>query len=137
MELKESVPKATNPLQEEIQRKLMQLVGPAPAIFFKDACWLMTQSPPLESTTHLVSHLFREIESALRHVLEPLAKQDKIPEKKDESAKYKAAILEILGYLNIPESDAVSQAWLRIAEREAQAFPLVSPLPQYRLIFAL
>lgn len=123
MEPKEPIPKLyrlTNPLQEGIHRKLHQLVGPGPATFFKDACWLMTESPPLESTTHLVSHLFREIESALRHVLEPLAKPERILENPDESAKHKTAILAILSYLNIPESDAISQAWLRLAERGAE-----------------
>ena len=59
------------PIRERIHRRL-GLVGEGPQAFYRDALRLVT-GPYVESTTHLVSHLVREIESALRDVLEPIA----------------------------------------------------------------
>ena len=53
--------------QERIYRRLL-LIGPGPAAFYRDACFLMTTKHSLSTTTHLVSHLLRDIESALRDV---------------------------------------------------------------------
>lgn len=60
---------STNPKQSQVYRRLVALVGPGAAAFYKDACRLMKMDVPLESTTHLVGHLLREIESSLRSVL--------------------------------------------------------------------
>src|SRR5258708_24432552 len=48
------------------------LVGVGSAAFFRDACRILTIDPPLATTTHLVRHCLREIESALRAVLRPV-----------------------------------------------------------------
>jgi len=61
----------TDPRQKRINKRLA-LVGSGPAEFFYDACRLMATQPQFKSTTHLVSHLIREIESSVRAVLEPL-----------------------------------------------------------------
>jgi hypothetical protein len=86
--------KFTYPEQAQIAQKLKNLVGPGAAAFYKDACWLMELEPPLESTTHLVGHLLREIESSLRSVLksvqEPSVKQE------DKQDAHKKQILAIL-----------------------------------------
>lgn len=59
-----------DPRQERIHRRLL-LVGPGPASFYLDACRIMKGNPALDSATHLVGHLLREIESALQDVLLP------------------------------------------------------------------
>lgn len=64
-----------DPRQERIHRRLL-LIGPGPATFYKDACRLVPDDLLVESTTHLVAHLLREIESALRDVLEPIVRVD-------------------------------------------------------------
>lgn len=108
------------PRQALIYGKLMQLVGPGPAAFYKDACQLMAEPDHLESTTHLVSHLLRDIESALRDVLEPIVEDGEI--KKGNT--HREQISAIIRYLNIPESDPVSEAWLKLAVKgEAYTLP--------------
>jgi hypothetical protein len=104
-------------MQEWIYKKLLLLVGPGPAIFYQDACSLMAESFALQSTTHLVAHLLRDIESALRDVLEPIVENAKPVHAIDESAKHKSEILAILSYLDISESDPISIAWIKLAGR--------------------
>jgi hypothetical protein len=57
--------------QVEIHR-LLGVFGPVPAAFYADACRLLATDPLMASTTHLVGHLLRELESALREVLRPM-----------------------------------------------------------------
>jgi hypothetical protein len=49
----------------------LRLLGPGPATFYREACSLMVLPQQFESTTHLVAHLLREIESSIRRVLLP------------------------------------------------------------------
>lgn len=70
MEIQKKPFRFDDPRQERIHRRLL-LVGPGPASFYRDACRLMACSD-LQSTTHLVGHLLREIDSALSSVLEPV-----------------------------------------------------------------
>lgn len=74
----------SNQQQERIYHRLDTLVSPGAAAFWRDACRLMEMEPPLESTTHLVGHLLREIESSLRAILSAVLQS------KDEKA-HKAA----------------------------------------------
>jgi hypothetical protein len=60
-----------DPRQVEIHW-LMEVFGPAPAAFYADACRLLAKDPPLISTTHVVGHLLRELESTLREILRPM-----------------------------------------------------------------
>src|ERR1043166_3004301 len=71
--------------QERIHKHL-GIIGTGPAEFFYDACRLMVIQPHLKSTTHLVSHLIREIESSVRAVLEPLRSQDQEIKKGQEDS---------------------------------------------------
>jgi hypothetical protein len=64
----------SDPRQTRTYERLARLVGPGPAAFFLDTCRLMDEGRPFRSTTHLVAHLLREIESALRDVLEPISR---------------------------------------------------------------
>lgn len=62
-------------LQTESQRRLHQqlvnVLGPGPAALYYDAVRMLAEASPYISTTHLVAHLLREIESSLRRVLLP------------------------------------------------------------------
>lgn len=103
-----------DPRQERIYRRLL-LVGEGPAIFYRDACRLMKNESPLSSTTHLVAHLLREIESGIRDVLEVVTdKGARLNSGKGED-RHKDEIRAILKELDIPDSDPVADAWLRLA----------------------
>jgi hypothetical protein len=67
------------------------------------------------STSHLVGHLIREIESSLRDVLQPLAQEaGAVGEmtKEDKEEKHKFQIRSILTLLDIPLDDEVAKHWL-------------------------
>ncbi len=72
----------------------------------------MENNKSLVSTTHLVSHLIREIESALRDVLEPF-KGEKSNLEKHGKEKHRDEIQAILAALDIAKKDdPVAVAWL-------------------------
>jgi hypothetical protein len=100
-----------NPIQNRIYQRLDRLVGTGPAVFFKDACSLMDQEAPLPSTTHLVSHLLRDIESALRDVLEPFSDREK-------KKNHRQEILSTLNALEIPENDPIAEMWLGVIGKD-------------------
>jgi hypothetical protein len=99
----------------------LQLVGPGPAAFFRDACWLMHNEGTLESTSNLVAHLLREIESVLRSALRPLATEapdhnaDARCRKEDQKESQKEQIRAILQALGIPEDTPEAHAWCKLA----------------------
>lgn len=103
-----------DPRQQRIYEEI-QLVGPGPAAFFRDACWLMQNERALESTFHLIAHLLREIESALRSVLRPIATE--APEHNADSRSQKEEIRVILQALGIPEDTPEARAWFELVER--------------------
>lgn len=104
-----------NPRQERTYRRLRDFVGPGPADFFKDACQLMTDPTVLATTSHLVSHLLREIEGALRDVLETLGEREQRLQRSQKGENnHKEEILVILRSLQIHETDPVAVAWLRL-----------------------
>src|SRR5215472_5442684 len=74
--LPDSPQAALSPRQESIARRLRQL-GEGPAAFFIDACELLAEQPPRRTVTHLVAHLLREVESAVRWVLDPAFERGK------------------------------------------------------------
>ena len=99
--------------QERIHKRL-GIIGSGPAEFFYDACRLMVIQPHLKSTTHLVSHLIREIESSVRAVLEPLRSQDQ-EIKKGQEDSHRFEIKAILKALAVPETDPLADLWLSLA----------------------
>src|SRR6266849_3483168 len=101
------------PRQERIHRRLL-LIGPGPAAFYRDACRLLGEKSPVESTTHLVAHLLRDIESAIRDVLIP---HDYTPPSKKQG-RFKAGIDAILQTYGIAENDAVAIAWRGLPDRD-------------------
>ena len=66
-----------DPSQRRIYERLLQLVGPGPAAYYRDACAVAAGQPALLSETHAIGHFVREVESALRAVLEPPARRAK------------------------------------------------------------
>ena len=97
----------SDPREQRIHDRLL-LLGASLADLFEDACRLM-DSGTLKSTTHIVSHLMREIESGIRAVLDPNELKD---DSDSQNGKHKKIILAIVGALDIPKSDPVTSAWL-------------------------
>jgi hypothetical protein len=121
------------PRQREILRRL-QLVGGAPASYFADACRLMATDPPLESQTHLVSHLLRELNSGLLGVVEAMVPSEDWPEKgtADRQAKMIDAICDAL---RVPAGDSLRRSWKAFSRKPAELAHrrgLVSPRPVNR-----
>lgn len=132
----------TDPRQQRIHRRLL-LIGPGPAAFYRDACQLISSPFDLQSTSHLVAHLLREVESALRDVLESIAPElrgqgsGRVPWATLELSRlFRAAarwmrtrisgatgrnrthaeeVRAILRALGIANSDPVALAWLQLA----------------------
>ncbi len=78
----------------------------------------MAQEPFLESATHVIAHLLREIESGLRDVLEPVADRSaRISQGASGDEEHRAEILAVLKGLGIPETDPVAMGWLRLPGR--------------------
>lgn len=67
--IKENRPfKLDDPRQKRIFKRLNALLSPGLAKFFFDACKLRSDPSQLYATSHLLAHLFREIESGIRDV---------------------------------------------------------------------
>jgi hypothetical protein len=60
--------------ERRIYSRFYHKVGDGPAAFFLDACRIMRATPRPVAATHLVGHCIREIESAMRALLVPIAK---------------------------------------------------------------
>ena len=86
----------------------LRLIGEGPASFFRDACQFMNSPAKFQSTTHLVGHLMREVESALRDVLEPHNTDGSPPV---AGGGHIREIQSILGALGVPEDHQISQLW--------------------------
>lgn len=85
-----------DPRQKRIYEELRELVGPGPAAFFRDACWIMANPGVLETSAHLIAHCLREIEEQFRMILAPVIGMSKKLSKKEEIGK-------ILGLLDLQE----------------------------------
>ena len=105
-----------DPRQFEIYKRLDR-VGRGPASFYRDAARLMAVKPPFTSTTHLVAHLIREIESALRDILYPVAVRSTTIEP-DNSETHRTQIRTILSFFEVAETHPVAQFWLLLPGRE-------------------
>src|SRR5713101_3522804 len=105
----------STPRQGRIYQRLADLVSPGAAEFYRDACQLMALQPPLATTTHLVGHAVREVDSALRDVLLPLSfsKPQPCPTCKLQSGNHKREIEMIAKEYGF--SSQLHQAWLRVS----------------------
>ncbi len=119
------------PLQKRIYDSLVELIGPGPATFFRDACKLMHRAKTaveLETTTHLVGHLIRETDSSVRGVLRPLAEKHIPPNTQNENQKRKQEINAIINALNLDGKEPYIKSWINIridkyAHRSALSLP--------------
>src|SRR5438132_13952856 len=100
----------TDPRQQRIHDRL-SLLGPGPVDFYRAACRLMAMHPPLEATTHLVGHLLRELESALRAVVRVVAEYTEQPRPRGEPDKHKRDILANCSRQNCSSSVALVRSW--------------------------
>ncbi|MEU7779139.1 hypothetical protein [Micromonospora parva] len=102
--------------QADIYRRLLRLVGAGAAEFWKEACDRMAESPVRPVTTHMVGHALREVDSALRAVLEERAMAQVGPAQIRAARKAKESgsleISAICADLQIPESHPLREFWL-------------------------
>src|SRR5699024_8861983 len=98
-----------DPFDERVHDKL-KFIGDGPASFFRDICRMLSGDHELESETHLISHLLREIESSVRDAART---QD---EKASGSKSHQKDIKNILKKLDIPLEHPVSETWLQLAD---------------------
>jgi hypothetical protein len=99
--------------------KRLDLIGKGPAAFYRDACRLISEEPLYESTVHIVAHLLREVESALRAVLLPydFKQSDECSECGNKKEAHKKEITAILQSLGFGSDHNVSRLWLKLANR--------------------
>jgi hypothetical protein len=93
--------------QVRVCRRLKDLVSDGAAAFFGDACRLMADDRRWPTATHQVAHALREVESALRDVLEP-----------DGVQGHREQILSVLQALEVPEDDPDAEFWLGLCGRD-------------------
>lgn len=104
-----------NSQQESIFLSLLT-IGPGPAGFFRDACYLMSLDSPLPvTTTHLVAHLLREVNGSLVDVIAPLGDTTLATDSREgETPRFRAA----LKFLKLPEDDKVAKKWRELLKGE-------------------
>jgi hypothetical protein len=112
-----------DPRVGRIHRRL-RFLGEGPAAYFFDACRLVEAQPRLPTTSHLVAHLMREVESGLRDIAEP-TEAESPPDGGGKSAGRAAAktdahtaeIGRVLRWLGIDAADPAALAWMDLAGR--------------------
>ena len=115
-----------DPRQQEIFARLRRLVGPGPALFYRDACRHLAAEDPMDTVTHQVGHCVREIESALRAVLRnsiatgaavatPASPPKPTGGQEEKRTDHEKDILAIVAGLGMAEADPIPQAWLALA----------------------
>lgn len=116
----------TNPLPEPfrltgpqrlLSGRLYRLIGPAAAEFYEDMCKWLVEKPNYITAAHLVGHMLREIESAVRDILISLVSEKDLKKQRKEGGKTKDThvreILLILETLGFKEADDHAQIWLK------------------------
>lgn len=68
-------PYILTPPRQEVFGRLWRLVGAPSAEIYRDICRIVDSDQPLASSTHLINHLFRELESSLTDVLKNLVEE--------------------------------------------------------------
>ncbi len=99
--------------KEQRQRAIVRrlgLVGEGPAVQFTDACRLMDGGVDLDSRSHLVGHLLREVQSALMAVLKPMVPDGDWPEERTDNAQT-LKISAVCDALRVPPEDELRRSW--------------------------
>ena len=94
--------------QEGIAAQLREMIGEGPAAFFSDACLILSRDPRPVAASHIVAHLLREVESAVRSVLQP----PPVPGAPKGADKHQLSIRAVLGELGVSPDEPVAQFWL-------------------------
>lgn len=105
-----------DPRQARIFERLCRLIGEGPGQFFRDACKVRSAEPILDARTHLAAHAFREVESALREVLEPFEDGGTVPKNADDG--HKKSIRKVCRGLQVPETDPLLGEWLSLTGKD-------------------
>lgn len=100
----------TDPISRKVYEGLKRVVGESTASFYKDACKIYSSDAKVESKTHLIGHLLREILGDLTDVLLPV---DYKPRGKSKNEKKIKKILRV--YKIDPNKEPVP-LWLDIAK---------------------
>ncbi len=120
LEQQQKIFRFKNPKQQKIYDNLL-IIGPGPAAFYLDACKIMEDPNQFKSSIHIVGHLLREIESAIRDVLLLVSRREKSLLHKKKSKK-KILILKklkkILSALGISEEEPIYKFWIDIAKKQ-------------------
>ncbi|MEA2238082.1 MAG: hypothetical protein QOC81_2806 [Thermoanaerobaculia bacterium] len=99
--------------ERRIYSRFYHKVGDGPAAFFLDACRIMHATPRPVAATHLVGHCSREIESAMRALLVPIAKDlDDLPNERV------AQIRRMLAAAGIDEFSPEAIWWMDVAREK-------------------
>jgi hypothetical protein len=130
-----------DPRQERIHRRLA-LIGEGPAAFYRDAVRMLDEDfPLLESGAHLLAHCVREIESALRKVLLPLAPTlttESEPKAKGKKGKrddtHAREVAQIIKAYGIQADGDAARIWARVAEGELPKWAHRDALMQPRAV---
>ncbi|XDD45584.1 hypothetical protein AB3N60_12815 [Leptospira sp. WS39.C2] len=98
----------------------LHYIGEGPRAFFLDAIALVNESS-LESKQHLVAHLMREIDSAIRGVVKPLLNPSSHNKKNGKCDKHEASIRDTLTFLGIDPLSEVGKSWLEYGNTDSEA----------------
>lgn len=107
------------PQQKRIYENLA-LIGSGPASFYRDACYIMENTNSFHSPSHLVGHLMREIESAIRDVLEPLEGENITNSKNnktDSKDSKKKQIERILRSFGLDKDEQIYKIWFALSDK--------------------
>jgi hypothetical protein len=86
------------------------MVGEGPAAFFSDACLILSLDPRPAAASHIVGHLLREVESAVREVLEPQANT----RQGGSGDGHQRSIRAVLDELQISPEEPAARFWLGV-----------------------
>lgn len=102
-----------NPRQQRIHRLLLEFIGPGQADQYEDARRLLGEQPPHKTTVHLVAHLLREIESAVRSVC-AAPQPSTTPVECDTCgvhSGHQASISDAMAALKFENDEPIGQLW--------------------------
>lgn len=119
----------SDPRQRRIHHRL-RLIGPGAVGFYGDALRLLPPDRHFSAKSHLVGHLAREVESALRAVLTGKVRSAAAPKgakpakpkraksqpKQDDREKHKESIREAVAGLELPDQAALVDEWVRVTD---------------------
>lgn len=114
----EGIGPKSNPLDDprrQLIYKRLALISPGAEAFFDDACRLLDANPSFKTTTHLISHCLREVESSLREVIVPLAELSQGKIIHDNQYQHKQEIESIIKLFGLPKSSKTTKTWISLA----------------------